>query len=78
MKNSNISYNDIGISSELDIPRIIHLMKLGIIAAIIALTADLVLGYGSADTEADGVPASFARYLTVSTGEFFGRQLSGR
>ena len=71
MKNSHKSYNDIGISSELDIPRIIHLMKLGLIAAIMALTADLVLGYGSADTEADGIPASFARYLNVSDGRIF-------
>ena len=77
MKNSNKSYNDIGISSELDIPRIIHLMKLGLIAAIIALTADLVLGYGSADTAADGVPASFARYLTVSDGRIFGSAIIG-
>ena len=51
MKND---FNRIGISDELDIPRIKHLMKFGIIASIIALSADIVLGYGTADSAVSG------------------------
>ena len=65
MKNN---FNRIGISDELDIPRIKHLMKLGILASIIALSADIVLGYGAASSAGSGIPATLARYLDVSDG----------
>ena len=55
MKNN---FNRIGISDQLDIPRIKHLMKLGILASIIALSADIVLGYGAASSAVSGIPAT--------------------
>ena len=65
MKNN---FNRIGISDQLDIPRIKHLMKLGILASIIALSADIVLGYGAASSAVSDIPATLARYLDVSDG----------
>ena len=65
MKNN---FNRIGISDQLDIPRIKHLMKLGILASIIALSADIVLGYGAASSAVSGIPATLARYMDVSDG----------
>lgn len=68
MKNAPKKFNHIGISSELDMPRIIHLMKLGLFFAVINIAADMILGYGAAEAAEYGVPATFARYLNVSDG----------
>ena len=65
MKNN---FNRIGISDQLDIPRIKHLMKLGILASIIALSADIVLGYGAASSAGSSIPATLVRYMDVSDG----------
>lgn len=77
MKNEHKSYNNIGISGELDMPRIIHLMKLGLFAAVVVLTADILIGYGAADSEIYGIPAAFARFLNVSDGRIFWSGLLG-
>jgi len=50
----------------LDKGRIAHLFKLGIIAAIVALSADMILGWGVADNSLSGLDQYFSRYLTVS------------
>lgn len=71
MKKSLESYNDIGISSELDMTRITYLMKLGLIFSLICISADIILGYGSANAEEYGLPPAFARYLSVSDGGIF-------
>ncbi len=60
------SYNDIGINSKLDKERIAHLFKLGIVASILALAADMILGWGVADESLTGLDKYFSRYLTVS------------
>ena len=39
-------FNDIGISKNLDWDRIAHLFKIGIVAALMGLAGDLVLGWG--------------------------------
>lgn len=62
------NFNRIGISDQLDISRIKHLIKLGIFASIIALSADIVLVYGAANSDALEIPAALARYLDVSDG----------
>ncbi|MCM1253671.1 MAG: hypothetical protein NC321_12685 [Clostridium sp.] len=71
MEKTKNHFNNIGISSELDMPRIRHLMKIGLVAAIMVLTGDMLLGYGAADAEVSGIPITFARYLTVSDGRIF-------
>ncbi|MCM1127263.1 MAG: hypothetical protein NC429_12425 [Lachnospiraceae bacterium] len=77
MKNKKSHYNNIGISSELDIPRIKHLMKIGLAAGVMVLIGDMILGYGAADAEVSGIPVTFARYLTVSDRRLFWAALLG-
>lgn len=77
MKNKRNKFNNIGISNELDMPRIRHLMKIGIAAAIMVLTGDMLLGYGACDGAVSGIPATFARYLSVSDGRIFWSAILG-
>lgn len=60
------SFNNIGIESAFDRERVSHLLKLGIISALIALAGDMVLGWGVADESLTGLDQYFSRYLTVS------------
>lgn len=50
----------------LDKERIAHLFKLGIISSLLALSADMILGWGVADESLTGLDQYFSRYLTVS------------
>ena len=68
MSSENNRFNNIGINSELDMPRIRHLMKVGLAVGIMALTGDMLLGYGAVDAEIPGIPAVLARYLSVPDG----------
>ena len=77
MKKTENHFNSIGISSELDMPRIRHLMKIGLVAAVMVLTGDMLLGYGAADSAVSGIPVTFARYLAVSDGRIFWSALLG-
>lgn len=61
-----MKFNNIGISSELDITRIKHLLKLGLMAAFMVLAGDMILGWGTAEESVNGIPSFLARYLTVS------------
>ena len=62
MRNEKSQFNDIGISSELDMPRIRHLMKIGLATGFMALIGDILLGYGASDAAVSGIPATLARY----------------
>ncbi|MCM1497042.1 MAG: hypothetical protein NC124_01090 [Clostridium sp.] len=77
MENAKNHFNPIGISSELDIPRIRHLMKIGLVAAVMVLIGDMLLGYGTADTAVSGIPVTFARYLTVADQRIFWSAILG-
>ncbi|MCM1263476.1 MAG: hypothetical protein NC313_12235 [Butyrivibrio sp.] len=77
MKKTENHFNNIGISSELDMPRIRHLMKIGLVAAFMVLAGDMLLGYGAAKTEVYGIPVTFARYLDVSDIRIFWSALLG-
>lgn len=70
-------FNNIGISRELDMPRIRHLMKIGLVAAVMVLIGDMLLGYGAAETKVSGIPVIFARYLAVSDGRIFWSAILG-
>ena len=61
----------------LDWPRIRHLLKLGILASLIVLTGDMLLGWGLSDPSVTEFPALFTRYLTVSDGRIFASALLG-
>ena len=62
---------------ELDWPRICHLLKLGIFAALVVLTGDMLLGWGVSDLDVKGIPAMFSRYLSVSDGRIFASAILG-
>ncbi len=71
MNNERSHFNNIVISSEPDIPRIKHLLKIGLAAGIMVLIGDMLLGYGATDVSVYGIPAAFARFLTVSDWRIF-------
>ena len=50
---------------ELDWARITHLLRLGIVSAVMVLTGDMLLGWGVMDPSVEGVPAMLSRYLSV-------------
>lgn len=64
--NRKTAVNDIGIGKELDWERISHLFKIGIVASLIALVGDIILGWGTVDISLSGMEQYFSRYLTVS------------
>ena len=59
-------FNTIGISSEFDKARIAHLFKIGIVAAVMVLIGDMILGWGTVDGSLSGADQYFSRYLEVS------------
>lgn len=69
--------NTLGIGDNLDWPRIRHLFKVGIFAGLIALFADIMLGWGVALEGISGMDGYFSRYLTVSDGRIFTSALLG-
>ena len=77
MSSENNRFNNIGISSELDMPRIRHLMKVGLAVAVMALIGDMLLGYGAVDAEIPGIPVALARYLSVPDGRILWSAILG-
>lgn len=75
--NRKTAVNDIGIGKELDWERISHLFKIGIVAAIMAVVGDLVLGWGVVDDSLSGMDQYFSRYLTVSDDRIFRSAILG-
>ncbi len=57
-------YNDIGISRQLDWPRIRHLFRLGLFGALLTLVGDMILSYGLENEALTGL----ARMLSAYTG----------
>lgn len=61
----------------LDWPRIMNLLKLGILAALMVLLGDMLLGWGRAGPAVTGVPAFLTRYVTVTDGRISASALLG-
>ena len=51
----------------LDWQRIRHLLKIGILASLMVLTGDMLLGWGVSDPSVTALPAMFTRYLSIWT-----------
>ncbi len=60
-----------------DWPRIEHLLKLGILASVMVLAGDMLLGWGVSDPSVQGIPAMLTRYLSVSDGRIIASALLG-
>ena len=69
--------NTIGIDNCLDWKRIRHLFRLGIVAAVLVLVGDMLLGWGTADPTFTGMDAYFSKYLMVSDARIFWSALLG-
>ncbi|MBQ8954855.1 MAG: hypothetical protein IJ048_12150 [Clostridia bacterium] len=58
-------------NSALDWPRIRHLMKLGMIAALMVLVGDMLLGWGVHDAAQSGMAGFLSAYLDLPDGRIF-------
>ena len=57
--------------------RIRHLLIIGVIASLLVLTGDMLLGWGVADPSVTDIPAALSRYLSVSDGRIIASALLG-
>ena len=67
----------IQMNTEMDWGRIRHLLKLGILASLMVLAGDMLLGWGVSDPSITEVPAMLSRYLSVPDGRIFASALLG-
>ena len=61
----------------MDWPRIRHLMKLGIFAALMVLAGDMLLGWGLHDASKPGMEGYLSAYLNLSDSRIFWSALLG-
>ncbi len=71
------NFNDIGISSKLDFPRIKKLLYIGIIASLLHLVGDFILGWGVEDETQEGILRLFSAYISTSNGGIFAAAILG-
>ena len=70
-------FNDIGISRELDWPRIKKLLTIGLFASVLHLAGDLILGWGVEDDVLEGVLQMLSVYTSTSDSGLFAAALLG-
>lgn len=71
------NYNDIGISSQLDWPRIRKLLSIGLFASLLHFAGDMMLGWGAEDETLTGLLRMFSAYTGRSDGIIFAASLLG-
>lgn len=69
--------NTVDIKSILDWLRIRHLLRLGVLASLVVLVGDMLLGWGVSNPSVTAFPAMLTRYLSVSDGRIFASALLG-
>ncbi len=70
-------YNDIGISRQLDMPRIKKLLTIGLFASVLHFTGDMILGWGVEDETLTGIARMISAYTQTSDGGIFAAALLG-
>ena len=70
-------FNDIGISRQLDWPRITHLFRVGLFGAILTLVGDMLLGWGVEDETLAGISRMLSAYTDLSDGGIFAAAMLG-
>lgn len=70
-------FNDIGISRELDLPRIKKLLSIGLFAALLHFAGDMILGWGVEDETLDGIMRMLSAYTGTSDGGIYAAALLG-
>ena len=71
------TYNDIGIGKDLDWARIKKLFIIGLIAGIMVLVGDMLLGWGEADDSISGMAGALSAYVTLSDTRIFWSSILG-
>lgn len=61
-------FNDIGISRQLDWPRIAHLFRGGLLGALLTLIGDMILGWGVEGVTLEGLGRMLSAYTGTSDG----------
>ena len=70
-------FNDIGISRQLDWPRITHLFHVGMFGAALTLVGDMLLGWGAEDESLVGLARMLSAYTGTSDGGIFASAVMG-
>ena len=70
-------FNDIGISRQLDMPRIKKLLSIGLFASILHFVGDMILGWGMEDEALTGILRMLSAYTDTSDGGIFAAALLG-
>lgn len=70
-------FNDIGISRNLDIPRIKKLLTIGLFASVLHFVGDMILGWGVEDETLTGILCMISAYTGTSDGGIFTAALLG-
>lgn len=70
-------FNDIGISRELDMPRIKKLLSIGLFASVLHFVGDMILGCGIEDETLTGILRMISAYTGTSDGGIFAAALLG-
>lgn len=71
------NFNDIGITSKLDFPRIRKLLAIGVFASVLHLIGDFILGWGVEDETKSGLLRMLSAYTSTSDGGIFAAALLG-
>lgn len=70
-------YNDIGISRQLDVPRIKKLLAIGLFASVLHFAGDMILGWGVEDEALTGITRMLSAYTGTSDGGILAAALLG-
>lgn len=70
-------FNDIGISRQLDMPRIRKLLSIGLFASVLHFTGDMILGWGVEDETLAGIGRMVSAYTATPDGSIFAAALLG-
>ena len=70
-------YNDIGISRQMDWPRVAHLFRIGLLGAVLTFIGDMLLGWGVEDKTLSGLSGMLSAYTDISDGGIFAAAILG-
>lgn len=70
-------FNDIGISSSLDVPRIKKLLEIGLFASLLHFAGDMILGWGVEDETLTGIFRMLSAYISTPDSGIFAAALLG-
>ena len=70
-------FNDIGISRQLDMPRIKKLLSIGLFASVLHFAGDMILGWGVEDETLTGILRMVSAYTATPDGGIFAAALLG-